>query len=104
MLAEPWELILFGVVGGAWAANKLVALEDYYEGLARQLLLNKMDRNHVSALGVGMGKKRSARAHCRAPPLLSVCTQGVLEEKYVDLLGSSYERIMGDVERAKTGS
>ena len=34
----------------------------------------------------------------------SVRAQGVLEEKYVTLLGSSYDRIMGDVERAKSGS
>ena len=45
--AEPWELILFGVIGGAVAANKVVSLETYYEALAQKMLLQKMERNHV---------------------------------------------------------
>ena len=56
---------------------------------------------------VGSGEKNfraaSLVAHRRVG-CARASSQGELEQKYVDLLGSSYERIMGDVEKVKTSS
>lgn len=55
----------------AYLANVAARAEFYYEGLARQMLLDKMSRN-----------------------------QGKLDEKYVALLGTSYDRIMGEAAKS----
>jgi len=70
---KPWELAICMGLG-AWVANKALSLEEYYAAVGKQYLLEKMARN-----------------------------QGVLDQQYVDLLGNSYDRIVGDVERAKAG-
>lgn len=64
MHAEPWEVAL-GAIVFSYGMNKLVQAEAFYEGMTYKLLAAKMQRN-----------------------------EGVLEEKYVELLGTSYDKIM----------
>lgn len=47
-LAGPWEHVIFGVIGGAWFAHKLVELEDWSERQLEQRLKQKMIENQVS--------------------------------------------------------
>jgi len=61
--AEPWEHVIFGVIGGWWAAHKLLQAESYCEETTKKMLMAKMERN-----------------------------KGVLDDKYRALLGSSYEK------------
>ena len=49
LMAGPWEHVIFGVFGGAYAANKLVSATAYYEDLVHKLVLDKMARNQVCA-------------------------------------------------------
>ena len=69
-LAEPWELAI-AVCAGGWLANKVLVMEEYYQGVTRNILMDKIARNN-----------------------------GALEQKYVDLLGDSYERVMGEANKA----
>ena len=73
-LAEPWELAI-AVCAGGWLANKVLVMEEYYQGVTRNILMDKIARNN-----------------------------GALEQKYVDLLGDSYERVMGEANKAAKSS
>ena len=56
------------VVGGGWFANAVLKWEAYYERLATELMLAKIERNHVRAAA------RTACACASGPLSLRCCT------------------------------
>ena len=45
-LAEPWELAI-AVCAGGWLANKVLVMEEYYQGVTRNILMDKIARTTV---------------------------------------------------------
>lgn len=107
--AEPWEHVFFGVIGGWWGVHKLLQAESYCEAKAKELLLQKMERNKVreAIRDVARAPLRSS-PRCRSCafaeqptliaadltlPLRARRVQGTLDEKYRAMLGSNYAKI-----------
>ena len=75
--AEPWEHVLFGVIGGYWAANKLLEVEDWMKVTTDQMIRAKMDRNKVRFVRRRRCSRatppRLARSLARLAPTLHTC-------------------------------